>query len=507
MIRYDFDLGVIGGGSAGLTVASGAARLGAKTLLIEKENRLGGEGLHFGCVPSKTLIRTAQVYHLMKQGKSFGLPSIKVPPVAFRQVVQRIQSVIGTIQKQDSEERLSSLGVKVVYGQAEFLDPHTVRLNGEPVTAKNWVIATGSSPAVPPIEGLKDTSFLSSRDLFSLPTLPQSMIILGAGPVAIEMAQAFTRLGTRVFVVQRSPQILSREDKDMADQVMQDLEKEGVIFLLNTSIIRIEKADQESVVVLRIDPNQIKKMLSKIWPDEVVQIDRDRTLILRAETLLVAMGREVNLSGMGLETIGLSFDSKGLKLDKRLRTKHSNIYGAGDVTGEYLFTHAAAYEAGIVLNNTILQSPKKVDYTWLPWCTYSDPELAGLGLNEKRAKKAKIKYSVWTEEFKNNDRSLALGVTSGKIKMLLDENEKPLGIQILGPGAGDLIGEWVAAVNGKVNLSTLAGAVHPYPTLGEINQTIARAVMSRKLFSDKVNKGLQFFFQLRGRACGEGFGD
>jgi pyruvate/2-oxoglutarate dehydrogenase complex dihydrolipoamide dehydrogenase (E3) component len=248
-------------------------------------------------------------------------------------------------------------------------------------------------------------------------------------------------------------------------------------------------------------------MLSKIWPDEVVKIDRDRTLTLRAEALLVAMGRQANLSGLGLETIGLSFNPKGLKLDKRLRTKHANIYGAGDVTGEYQFTHAAAYEAGIVLSNALLQSPKKVDYTWLPWCTYSDPELAGLGLNEKQAKKKKIKYSIWTEEFKTNDRALALGVNSGKIKMLLDENEKPLGIQILGPGAGDLLSEWVTATNGKVNLSTLAGAVHPYPTLGEINQTVARAVLSRNLFSAKAKKGLQFFFQLRGRACGEGFED
>ncbi len=235
------------------------------------------------------------------------------------------------------------------------------------------------------------------------------MIILGAGPVAIEMAQAFSRLGTRVFVVHRGPQILTREDKDMADQVMQVLEKEGVFFFLNTSILRTEDLGQERVVFLKIDPNQTKKMLSKMWPDEVVKIEQDRTLTLRAETLLVAMGREANLSGLGLETIGLSFDSKGLKLDQRLRTNHPHIYGAGDVTGEYLFTHAAGYEAGIVLSNAILHLPRKTDYTYLPWCTYTDPELAGIGLNEKEAQKAGIKYSVWTEEFKNNDRSLAQG--------------------------------------------------------------------------------------------------
>jgi pyruvate/2-oxoglutarate dehydrogenase complex dihydrolipoamide dehydrogenase (E3) component len=504
MIRHDFDLGILGGGSAGLTIASGAAQLGAKTLLIERENNLGGDCLHFGCVPSKTLIRTAQVYHLLKQAKTFGLPAVTVPPVSFEQVAQRIQSVIGTIQEHDSEKRFCSLGVKIVFGHAEFLDPYTVRLNGNPITARNWVIATGSSPAVPPLEGLKNTFFITNRDLFSLPKLPQSMIILGAGPVAIEMAQAFSRLGTRVFVVHRGPQILTREDKDMADEVMQVLEKEGVFFFLNTSILRTEELGQERVVFLKIDPTQTKTMLSKIGPDEVVKIEQDRTLTLRAETLLVAMGREANLGELGLETIGLSFNSKGLKLDQRLRTNHPHIYGAGDVTGEYQFTHAAGYEGSIVLSNALLHLPRKTDYTYFPWCTYTDPELAGIGLNEKQAREAGTKYSVWTEEFKNNDRSLAQGENVGKIKMLLDEKEKPIGIQILGPSAGELINEWVAAMNGKVKLSTLAMAVHPYPTLGEINKKVAGDFVSKKFLSEKVKKGLRFFFHLRGRACGEG---
>ncbi len=504
MIQYDFDLGILGGGSAGLSVAAGAAQLGAKTLLIEKEENLGGDCLHFGCVPSKTLIRTAQVYHLLKQSKTFGLPAVNVPPVSFDQVAQRIQSVIEIIQEHDSEKRFCSLGVKVLFGQAEFLDLNTVRLNGNSITAKNWVIATGSSPAVPPLEGLSKTTFITNRDLFSLPKLPRSMIILGAGPVAIEMAQAFSRLGTRVFVVHRGPQVLTREDKDMADQVMQVLEKEGVFFFLNTSILRTEDLGQERVVFLRIDPNQTKKMLSKMWPDEVVKIEQDRTLTLRAETLLVAMGREANLGGLGLDTIGLTFDSKGLKLDQRLRTNHTHIYGAGDVTGEYQFTHAAGYEAGIVLSNAILHLPRKTDYTYLPWCTYTDPELAGIGLNEKEAQKAGIKYSVWTEEFKNNDRSLAQGESIGKIKMLLDEKDKPLGIQILGPGGGELMNEWVAVLNGQTKLSTLAMAVHPYPTLGEINKKVAGDFVSKKFLSEKVKKGLHFFFHLRGRACGEG---
>jgi pyruvate/2-oxoglutarate dehydrogenase complex dihydrolipoamide dehydrogenase (E3) component len=219
--------------------------------------------------------------------------------------------------------------------------------------------------------------------------------------------------------------------------------------------------------------------------------------------LMVAMGRKPNLEGMGLENIGVDFDRRGLKVDNRLRTTQKHIYAAGDVTGTYQFTHAAGYEGGIVISNAIFHIPRKVDYTFLPWCTYTDPELASIGMNETTAAKAGIKYSVWTEEFRDNDRSLAEGEWVGKIKMILDEKEKPLGIQILGPQAGELISEWVAVLNGKVKLSTLAAAVHPYPTLGEINKRVAGTYFSPKIFSETVKKSLRFFFHLKGRACGE----
>ncbi len=482
MAEYDFDIGILGGGSAGLTVASGAAQLGAKTLLVEKEKKLGGDCLHFGCVPSKTLIRTAHVYHLMKHAEQFGLPSVEVKPVDFRQVAERIQSVISIIQKHDSEERFCQLGARVEFGTPKFVDNHTIRLNGETHSAKTWVIATGSSPAIPPIPGLDKTPHITNKDVFSLDRLPRSMIVLGAGPIAIEMAQAFCRLGTSVSVVQRSNQILSKEDKEMADQVMNVLREEGVNFYLNASVVRTKDLEDEREVVIRTGEG--------------------KTVSLKAETILVAMGREANLDELGLDDSGVAFDRKGLKLDGRLRTTQKHIYGAGDVTGSYLFTHAAGYEGGIVVSNAIFHLPRKVDYTFLPWCTYTDPELASVGMNEKAAKAAGIDYSVWREEFKDNDRSLAEGERVGKIKMLLDEKEKPIGIQILGPRAGDLVAEWVAIVNGKVKLSTLAAAVHPYPTLGEINKKVAGTFLSEKIFSEKVRKGLKFFFHLRGRACG-----
>jgi pyruvate/2-oxoglutarate dehydrogenase complex dihydrolipoamide dehydrogenase (E3) component len=481
MADYDFDMGVIGAGAAGLTVTAGAAQLGAKTLLIEKENLLGGDCLHYGCVPSKTLIRTAQVYHQMKKAEEFGLPRVDLRPVDYQQVTKRIQSVINTIQKHDSEERFCGLGAKVEYGQATFVDEHSIRLNGKNYSAKNWVIATGSSPSIPPIEGLDKTPFITNKEIFSLDHLPKSMVILGAGPIATEMAQAFSRLGTKVDVVQRSNQILSKEDEDAAGEVMEALKSEGVTIHLNTTVVSTKDLGAEREIIIK---------------------DReDKETTLRAETILVATGREANLAGLGLKNVGVEFNGKGLQVDKRLRTTQKHIYAAGDVTGSYLFTHAAGYEGGIVISNAIFHLPRKVNYTYLPWCTYTDPELASIGMNEKAAKAAGIEYSVWTEAFKDNDRSLAEGEKRGKIKMILDAKEKPLGVQILGPQAGELLSEWVAVLNGKVKLSILAAAVHPYPTLGEINKRVAGTFFSPKIFSDKVKKGLKFFFHLKGRAC------
>ncbi|MFO7971173.1 MAG: FAD-dependent oxidoreductase [Desulfobacterales bacterium] len=481
MANYDYDIGVIGGGAAGLTVTSGAAQLGAKTLLVEKEKELGGDCLHFGCVPSKTLIKTAHVYHQMKNAKAFGLPRVEVPTIDFDQVSKRIKSVIRVIQQHDSEERFCKLGAKVEFGTPKFTDEHTIRLNGKTFSAKNWVIATGSSSMVPSIDGLINTPHITNKEIFYLDHLPESMIILGGGPIGTEMGQAFNRLGTKVYIVDRADQILGKEDKDMADGVMNVMRSEGVIFHLNASIEATKDLGLQKQVVIKNAEH--------------------KTIRLKAETLLVAMGRSANVEKLGLEHIGVQFDKTGIMVDKRLRTNHKHIYAAGDVSGGFQFTHAAGYEGGIVISNAIFHFPRKTDYTFLPWCTYSDPELASIGMNEKTAQAAGIDYTVWTEEFRDNDRSLAEGENVGKIKMILDEKEKPVGVQILGPRAGDLISEWVAMLNGKVKLSTLASAVHPYPTIGEINKKVAGTYFSPKIFSDKIKKSLKFFFHLKGRAC------
>jgi pyruvate/2-oxoglutarate dehydrogenase complex dihydrolipoamide dehydrogenase (E3) component len=481
MGNYDYDIGIIGGGAAGLTTASGAAQLGAKTILIEQEDKLGGDCLHYGCVPSKTLIKSAHVYHQMKQAPAFGLPQVDLPPVDFRQVADRIRSVVDTIQKHDSEERFCSLGAKVVFGQPRFVDEHAVTLKGKTISAGKWVIATGSSPVVPPIPGLADTPYLTNKEIFYMDALPGSMIILGAGPIGIEMAQAFNRFGTKVTVIDRNPRILGKEDKDMADGVMQVLLAEGVRFVLEASIEEVQNLPDGRQVTVKDAAGDTHRVT--------------------AEAILVGMGRSANTKGLGLSGIDIAVERSGIQVDSRLRTSHKHIYAAGDVNGGYQFTHAAGYEGGIVISNAVFHLPRKVNYTWLPWVTYTDPELASIGMNETAAKKAGIQCRVITEYFTDNDRAQAEGDIEGKIKLLLDEKDKPLGVQILGPGAGNLISEWVAAFNGSVKLSTIAGAIHPYPTIGEINKRVAGTYLSPKIFSPVVQKGLKFFFNLKGRAC------
>ncbi len=481
MTKYDYDIAVIGGGAAGLTVSAGAAQLGAKTLIIEKESALGGDCLHYGCVPSKTLIKSAHVYHTMQRATDYGLPGIELPPVDFSQVAARIKSVIAKIQIHDSVERFCKLGAKVEFGAPRFVDEHAVELNGKRVSAKHWVVATGSSSSTLPFPGLESTPYVTNKEIFSLASLPKSLIVLGAGPIAVEMAQAFARLGSEVTVIQRSDQILSKEDKDMADIAMAAMKDEGVRFYLGSSIKQIKDLGNERQVEIT-DAN-------------------GEDVTLKASMLLVALGRQPNIEGLGLEEIGVEMTRKGIVVDSRIRTNHSHIYAPGDINGAYQFTHAAGYEGGIVVSNAIFHLPRKADYTWMPWATYCDPELASIGMNEKAAKAAGIDYQIWTENFADNDRALAEDEGRGRIKMILDASEKPLGVQIVGPRAGDLLGEWIAILNGKVKLSTLAGAIHPYPTLVEINKRVTGTYFSPKIFSPTIKKGLKFFFNLKGAAC------
>lgn len=481
MTSFDYDLGIIGGGAAGLTVASGAAQMGAKTLLVERREALGGDCLHFGCVPSKTLIKSAHVYHLMQHGAAFGLPAMTPPPVNFANVRDRIRGVIDAIQPHDSVERFCGLGAQIAFGQADFVDEHSIRLNGKTLSAERWVIAAGARPAIPNIPGLRDVAFHTNETIFFMDSLPSSLLVLGGGPIAIELAQAFQRLGSQVTVIQRSPQILSREDADMAAFIRQRLEAEGVRFVTGVATTAVREASGLKEVVVS----------HKDGREEVVS----------GSHLLVALGRQANVDTMGLENAGVAFSAKGVQVDARLRTSQDHIYACGDITGAWQFTHAAGYEGGVVLTNAIFRLPRKADYTWMPRATYTDPELACLGLTEAQCVEGGIEHRVLIEEFQDNDRALAEGAGAGRLKLIVDRKEKPLGVQICGPSAGELLGEWSAVLGGGVKLSTLAGTVHAYPTLAEINKKVAGSLIAPKIFGGMVKKGVNFLFNYKGRAC------
>ncbi|MFU8855752.1 MAG: dihydrolipoyl dehydrogenase family protein [Deferrisomatales bacterium] len=483
MADYDYDVGILGGGAAGLTVAAGAAQFGAKALLIEKAPQLGGDCLHTGCVPSKTLIRTAGVWAQARRAAEFGLPSLALPPVDLGAVMARVRSVIGKIQEHDSPERFCGLGAEVRFGAPRFVDDHAVEVDGHRVTARSWVVATGSRPALPPVEGLAETPHWTNETVFSQAGLPPRLLVLGGGPIGLELAQAFQRLGSRVTVVEFLDQILGPEDADVAAILRQRLEAEGMEILTGTKAVKAEP--HGNGVRLAVAPAQ----------------GGGEPRLLDAEALLVATGRRPNVEDLGLDAAGVEFSPRGIPTDARLRTNVKHIYACGDVNGQFPFTHVAGYEGGIALTNIVLRLPRKADYAKVPWCTYTDPEVASVGLNEKRAQKEGVAYRVLTEEFAGNDRALAEGEPLGKIKVLVDGKGKILGCQIIGAHAGELIHEWIATVAGGVKLSALAGAIHVYPTLSEISKRAAGSYFSEKLFSDRTKGVLKFLFHLKGRAC------
>jgi pyruvate/2-oxoglutarate dehydrogenase complex dihydrolipoamide dehydrogenase (E3) component len=483
MAQYDYDLGIIGGGAAGLTAAAGGAQFGAKTILIEKSPRLGGDCLHFGCVPSKTLIRTASVWALAKRSREFGLPGMTLPPVDLGDVMDRVRSVIDRIQRHDSVERFCALGAEVRFGEPTFADEHVVIVDGQRIAAKNWIIATGSSPVAPPVEGLKEVPFWTNETVFSQRILPSRLIVLGGGPIGLEIAQAFGRLGSKVIIVEFMDQILGPEDRDLAELLRTRLEEEGNEIHVSTKALKVEM--RGSTILLTVAPASGKE---DSW-------------VIEGDALFIATGRKPNIDNLGLEAAGITFTPRSIPTDERMRTNIRHIYACGDVNGQFPFTHVAGYEAGIALTNAILHLPRKADYGKIGWCTYTDPEVASIGLNEKRAKKEGVAYRIKEELFEQNDRALAEGETPGKIKMLVSPKGELLGCQIMGAHAGEIIHEWILAVYGGMKVSKIAGAVHIYPTVSEISKRVAGSLFAEKLFSDRTKSVLRFMFQLKGRAC------
>lgn len=459
MRKYDYDVVVIGGGAAGLTSSIWSAQLGSRTLLVEKEEKLGGDCLHYGCVPSKSLIKSANVYHLIKQAENYGLPKASIAPVDFAKVRGRIQGIIGTIQKNDSPEFFKKqYNITTGFGAPRFIDPHTIELNGKNITAKIFVLATGSSARILPIEGLKTVPFITNVQIFSLDKLPATLIVLGGGPIGMEMAQAFARLGSKVTVVEFAECILPKEDPDVSCFMHKLLEQEGIEILVQAKARKAEKAG--SVIKLTVDYNGTLKTIE-------------------AERLLVATGRQPNLEGLDLEKAGVEYSPPGITVNRHLQTTAKNIYACGDCKGGYLFTHVAEYDARIAALNARLPFPVlKADYSNVPWCTYLDPEVASVGMNETMAKKAGIDYKVYKYDFAHLDRALAEGAASGFVKILTDAKRKLVGAQIIGPHAGELIHEWVAVLNARVDIGRIEKSIHVYPTLAQINKKVSGQYLS-----------------------------
>ncbi|HEC13017.1 MAG TPA: mercuric reductase [Acidiferrobacteraceae bacterium] len=451
------DLIIIGGGAGGLVVASVAAQLGLKVTLIEKEAKLGGDCLHHGCVPSKTLIHAAKVASLMHRAKDYGLPTV-TPKVDLGLVNDHVQSVIDQIQVHDDPERFRGYGCEVLFGQATFINAHTLRVGDDEIRSRRFVVATGSQPFVPPIDGLKEADYLTNLDIFSLRQLPKRMVVLGGGPIGLEMAQAFSRLGSKVTVVERLAHLLPQEDPEIADALKAVLETEGIDVRTSTSAEKVYKEHGATIVQC------------------------DGGLNLEADTLLVAVGRRPTVEGLGLDAAGVNYDARGIKVDRRLRTSQKHIYACGDVCGPYPFTHMAEYQAGIVISNAIFRFPKKTDYRVVPWVTYTDPELARVGLTEQQARDKGIDPLVLRFPFKGVDRALAEVETAGLVKLVAHKG-KILGASILGPQGGELLHEIVLAMKTGAKIGDISATIHAYPTLSQVHRRTVNTWFGKKLFS------------------------
>ena len=451
MAKHDYDLIVIGGGAGGLTASTFAGQSAAKTLLVEKEKKLGGDCLHYGCVPSKSLIKSAYVANVIRNAEHYGLPKVELGPVDYQKVSRRIRGIIGTIQAHDEPDYIrDKYHVETEFGEARFLDANTIELNGRRITARYFLIATGSSPLIPPVEGLNEVPYITNLDIFSLEKLPESMVVLGGGPIGLEMAQSFHRLGCRITVIDRGPQFLPKEDPDIAGFIRDRLQDEGITIHQDFEARQVVRKDGKIIVTFACQQSGAVHSVE-------------------AEALLVATGRKANIHGLDLEKAGVAFD-RHIRVNAKMQTSQKNIYAAGDVTGGYQFTHVASYEAVVAIYNCILKIPKKAAYDNTPWVTYLDPEVASIGYNEQRARKAGIDYVKHVEHITHNDRALAEGENDGLIKILMNKKGKVIGVQIVSYHAGDLIAEWIPILNGKVKLSTLTDAIHPYPTMSEINK-------------------------------------
>jgi pyruvate/2-oxoglutarate dehydrogenase complex dihydrolipoamide dehydrogenase (E3) component len=466
--RMKADLCVIGAGSAGLSVAAGASQMGASVVLIEK-GKMGGDCLNTGCVPSKSLIAAAQAAHTLQTASRFGV-NVSPPQIDFHRVHAHIHGVIAAIAPHDSVERFEDLGVRVIQGAARFVAPSEVDVDGTLISARRFVIATGSKAAVPPIPGLDRVAYHTNETIFDITDRPDHLVIIGGGPIGLEMAQAYRRLGARVSVIEQAV-ILAKDEPEAVEIVRQTLIAEGVDLFENTAISSVQHTNSG------IELGAIKDGSQGVFS---------------ASHLLIATGRKPSIHGLNLEVAGVAYTPSGITVDARLRTENKAIFAIGDCTGGPQFTHVAGYHAGIVIRNALFGLPSRVDYKALPWVTYTDPELAHVGLTEASAKAAGDEVKVLSWSFDENDRAQAELSAQGLAKIVLGPKGKILGATIVGPHAGELISLWGLALSSNLKISKIASLLAPYPTLSEISKRAAGSYYTPTLSSPRTRKIVKF---------------
>jgi pyruvate/2-oxoglutarate dehydrogenase complex dihydrolipoamide dehydrogenase (E3) component len=455
------DICVIGAGSGGLSVAAAAAAFGVPVVLIEK-GKMGGDCLNFGCVPSKALLAAAKHAQAMRTGAPFGVAAQR-PAVDFVKVHGHVHGVIAAIAPNDSRERFTGLGVRVIEGAARFKDKETVAVGDDvEIKARRFVIATGSAPAVPPIPGLGEVAYLTNETVFDLTVCPEHLLIIGAGPVGLEMAQAFRRLGAAVTVVEAANP-LANDDAECAAIVIDQLVREGIAIRAGTNVLRVEPGLKPRVVVATANGEQT----------------------IEASHLLVATGRQPNLDGLDLAAARIKTGPRGIRVNKRLRTSNHRVYAVGDVAGGPQFTHAANYHAALVIRNVLFRLRARADATVVPRVTYTDPELAHVGVTEAQAGR-RIRVLRWP--YHENDRAQAERETRGHIKVITSGGGRILGATIVGAQAGELIVPWTLAVAQRLNIRAFAEMVVPYPTLAEIGKRAAMTYFAGSLTSPFVRR-------------------
>jgi pyruvate/2-oxoglutarate dehydrogenase complex dihydrolipoamide dehydrogenase (E3) component len=463
------DLCVIGAGSGGLSVAAAAAMMKVPVILIES-GEMGGDCLNVGCVPSKALIAAGKHAAALRDAAHFGITAVEGKP-AFNRVNAHIKSVIAAIAPNDSVERFTALGVRVIKGRARFKDHRTVIVGNQEVQARRFIIATGSKPAIPPIPGLDTIPYLTNDSLFDLTRKPGKLLIIGAGPIGMEMAQAHARLGCEVEVIEAATP-LAREDQEAARVVIKALERDGVIFKTGTKVIRVEGK-----------PERIKLVVSDGIREETIE----------GTHLLIATGRKPTVDGLDLDKAGVATTATGITVNKRLKTSNRKIYAIGDVTGAPQFTHRANYHAGLVLRNALFRLPVKANDLLIPRVTYTDPEIASIGLSETEALALGGSTQILRWPFAENDRAQTERRVEGFIKVMTNAKGKILGVTIVGYNAGEVLTPWTLAMSKGLNISAMTEIVFPYPTFSEVSKRVAISHALPKLKSPWLQRALRFF--------------